>query len=401
MISCFLLFSATTLQPFTIYHLPFTNPRLPDRDSMSFFSDKTILVTGGCGTVGREIVRQLLDHSPKELRVVDTNESEIFFLEQELMDHQRKNPLSDVSSLCQIGDIRDADKLNTMCGGVDIVLHTAALKHVILCERAPFDAVQTNIMGVKNVIQAALANDVERVIFTSSDKAVNPTNVMGTSKLMGERLMTAANSLKMNRRTIFSSTRFGNVLGSRGSVIPIFARQIEAGGPVTLTDRRMTRFIMTLEESCRLVLSAAEKARGGEVFVTKMPVIQIADLARVMIDELAEQHGVDSAKMPITEIGSKPGEKLYEELMSDEETRRTVELTEMFAVMPAFRSVYEDIAYDYADIVNLSVTDPYVSTPEKAMPLESLRKFCFRHDLLVPYLQTTIPVTAAVRRRAA
>ena len=369
--------------------------------SMSFFSNKTILVTGGCGTVGREIVRQLLDHSPKELRVVDTNESEIFFLEQDLMDHRRKNPRCDVSSLCQIGDIRDADKLNMMCGGVDIVLHTAALKHVILCERAPFDAVQTNIMGVKNIIQAALANDVERVIFTSSDKAVNPTNVMGTSKLMGERLITAANSLKMNRRTIFSSTRFGNVLGSRGSVIPIFARQIEAGGPVTLTDRRMTRFIMTLEESCRLVLSAAEKARGGEVFVTKMPVIQIADLARVMIDELAEQHGIDPAKMPITEIGSKPGEKLNEELMSDEETRRTIELTEMFAVMPAFRSVYEDIAYDYADLVTSTVTDPYVSTPENSMPLESLREFCFQHDLLTPYLRTTIPVTAAVRRRAA
>lgn len=131
---------------------------------------------------------------------------------------------------------------------------------------------------------------------------MNPTNVMGTSKLMGERLFTAANSLKMQRRTIFSSTRFGNVLGSRGSVIPIFARQIAAGGPVTLTDSRMTRFIMTLEESCRLVLAAAEKARGGEVFVTKMPVIQIADLARVMIDELAEQHGFSAARMPVTEI---------------------------------------------------------------------------------------------------
>lgn len=148
---------------------------------MSFFFNKTVLVTGGCGTVGREIVRQLLDHAPREIRVVDTNESEIFFLEQELMDHRRHNPSSNISSLCQIGDIRDADKLNMMCVGVDIVLHTAALKHVIVCERAPFDAVQTNIMGVKNVIQEALLNDVERVIFTSSDKAVNPTNVMETS----------------------------------------------------------------------------------------------------------------------------------------------------------------------------------------------------------------------------
>lgn len=367
---------------------------------MSFFANKTVLVTGGCGTVGREIVRQLLDHGPKELRILDTNESEIFFLEQELQEHRRKNTDCTVSSLCQIGDIRDPDKLNMMCSGVDIVLHTAALKHVILCERAPFDAVQTNIIGVKNVIQAALHNDVERVIFTSSDKAVNPTNVMGTSKLMGERLITAANSLKMGRRTIFSSTRFGNVLGSRGSVIPIFARQIEAGGPVTLTDRQMTRFIMTLEESCRLVLSAAEKAHGGEVFVTKMPIIQISDLARIMVDEIAPQHGHNPARMPISEIGAKPGEKLYEELMSDEETRRTVELSEMFAVMPAFRSVYEDIGYDYDDIINTNVTDPYVSTPEKAMSLGDLRNFCFEHRLLDQYIRTTLPFKPVVKRAA-
>lgn len=354
---------------------------------MSFFAGKTVLVTGGCGTVGRELVRQLLSHQPREIRAIDTNESEVFFLEQELLDHARQNPQQRVSSLCQIGDVRDADKLNRMFSGVDIVLHTAALKHVILCERAPFDAVQTNIMGVKNVIEAALNNDVERVIFTSSDKAVNPTNVMGTSKLMGERLITAANSLKMQRRTIFSSTRFGNVLGSRGSVIPIFARQIENGGPVTLTDRRMTRFIMTLEESCRLVLAAAEMARGGEVFVTKMPVIRIADLARVMIDELSEQSGCHPSRMPITEIGAKPGEKLYEELMSDEETRRTVELTEMFAVLPAFRSVYEEIAYDYSDIVSSEVHNAYISSPDNAMSLSELKEYCAQHDLLAPYLK--------------
>jgi FlaA1/EpsC-like NDP-sugar epimerase len=367
---------------------------------MSFFANKTILVTGGCGTVGREIVRQLLEHSPRELRIVDTNESEIFFLEQDLQNHRRKHPYCSTTSLCQIGDIRDADKLNMMFSGVDIVLHTAALKHVILCERAPFDAVQTNILGVKNVIQAALANDVERVIFTSSDKAVNPTNVMGTSKLMGERLITAANSLKMSRRTIFSSTRFGNVLGSRGSVIPIFARQIESGGPVTLTDRRMTRFIMTLEDSCRLVLSAAEKARGGEVFVTKMPVIQIADLARVMIDELADQHGYDARRMPITEIGSKAGEKLYEELMSDEETRRTVELQEMFAVLPAFRNVYEDICYDYEDVFNKNVTDPYVSSPQNSMTIDELRSYCIEHGVLDEYIRKTLPFKPTARKAA-
>lgn len=353
--------------------------------------------------MGRELVRQLLSHQPKEIRAIDTNESEVFFLEQELMEQARKHPERRVSSLCQIGDVRDADKLNRMFAGVDIVLHTAALKHVILCERAPFDAVQTNIMGVRNVIEAALNNDVERVIFTSSDKAVNPTNVMGTSKLMGERLFTAANSLKMQRRTIFSSTRFGNVLGSRGSVIPIFARQIENGGPVTLTDHRMTRFIMTLEESCRLVLAAAEKARGGEVFVTKMPVIQIADLARVMIDSLADQHGFSSTRMPVTEIGAKPGEKLYEELMSDEETRRTVELTEMFAVLPAFRSVYEEIAYDYSDIVSSEVHEAYISSPANSMSLEELRTYCEHHQLLAPYLRerSIIPMPQKPLRRAA
>jgi len=367
---------------------------------MSFFSGKTVLVTGGCGTVGRELVRQLLEHDLCEIRVIDTNESEVFFIEQELLLHQRQNPSSKTRSLCQIGDIRDGEMLNRIFAGVDIVLHTAALKHVILCERAPFDAVQTNVLGVRNIIEAALNNDVERVIFTSSDKAVNPTNVMGTSKLMGERLITAANSLRLQGRTIFSSTRFGNVLGSRGSVIPIFARQIQQGGPVTLTDNRMTRFIMTLEESCRLVLSAAEKAHGGEVFVTKMPVIRIADLADVMIDELSSHFGYEPRQITTTEIGAKPGEKLYEELMSDEETRRTIELEEMFAVLPAFRSVYEEISYEYDDIVSQNVEDAYISSPDSSMSREELDEYCRRNGLLKSWLPSpaVIPMNPAPDR---
>ncbi|MCA9059372.1 MAG: polysaccharide biosynthesis protein, partial [Planctomycetaceae bacterium] len=147
----------------------------------------------------------------------------------------------------------------------------------------------------------------------------------------------------------------------------------------------MTRFIMTLEESCRLVLQAAEKARGGEVFVTKMPVIRIADLAAVMVDELAADYGFAADEIPVTEIGSKPGEKLYEELMSDEETRRTIELQEMFSVMPAFRSVYEDIAYDYDDILNDTVTEAYASSPDNSMSLEDLRAYCLKEGLLDEY----------------
>jgi len=352
---------------------------------LAFLTNKTVLITGGCGTVGRELVRQVIDQQPKEVRVVDSNESEIFFLEHEINAQVAKFDDSKVRGNCYVGDVRDADKLLMLGEGVDVIFHVAALKHVILCERSPFDAVQTNIVGVKNVINAALAHNVERVIFTSSDKAVNPTNVMGTTKLMGERLITAANSLKIGRRTIFSSTRFGNVLGSRGSVAPIFCRQIAAGGPVTLTDREMTRFVMTLEESCRLVLSTAEIARGGEVFVTKMPILRIEDLAAVMIDMLAPLFGFSPKQIEVTEIGAKAGEKLYEELMSDEETGRTLELKDSFAVLPAFRSVYQDIEYDYPNILRTSINEPYVSSKIAPMSRDDIRNYLEQHRILEEY----------------
>ena len=186
----------------------------------NFLSQKRILITGACGTVGSELTRQLLeDHNPLEVVGIDNNESGLFFQEQKYLSHK--------NARFTLADIRDCEKLIRMMQDIDIVFHTAALKHVILCERSPFEAIQTNILGVKNIINAASACKVEKVIFTSSDKAVNPTNVMGTSKLMGERIMTAANSNQRNETTIFASTRFGNVLGSRGSVIPIFKEQIK------------------------------------------------------------------------------------------------------------------------------------------------------------------------------
>ncbi|MBW1613696.1 MAG: polysaccharide biosynthesis protein [Deltaproteobacteria bacterium] len=341
----------------------------------SFLKEKRVLVTGACGTVGRELVRQLLeDYQVGELIALDNNESEIFFLEQRFSTYPTASFF--------LADVRDSEKLSRKMKNIQIVFHTAAFKHVILCERSPFEAVQTNILGVQNIIKAALENKVERILFTSSDKAVNPTSVMGTSKLMGERLMTAANSNFRAEGTIFMSTRFGNVLGSRGSVIPIFREQIRKGGPVTLTDTHMTRFIMSINEAVRLVIESAYIAFGGEVFITKMPVIRIKDLAEVMIDELAPMFGYKPADIRIEIIGTKPGEKMYEELMNHEETRRALELKRYFVVQPAFKNIYRNIDYNYPDILNKTVVNPYNSGNEAPIHKDQLSKFLKDNNLL-------------------
>ena len=346
--------------------------RLQDR-----ISGKRILVTGACGTVGNALIRQLMEdeeHRPAEVVGIDNAESPLFFLDQAWQRDDRAR--------FRLADIRDRDAMVEIMKGMDVVFHTAALKHVILCEQSPYEAVQTNIIGMNNIIQAAQRTNPELVIFTSSDKAVNPTNVMGTSKLMGERLVTAANGNRKACSTIFASTRFGNVLGSNGSVVPIFRRQIMGGGPVTLTDPEMTRFVMTTEEAVKLVIRSAAYARGGEVFITKMPVVRIEDLAKVMIRELSAQYARVPDSIDIRVIGSKPGEKLYEELMSEEETRRACELEDFFVVMPAFRGVYPDIDYRYPDTVSEEVDNPYVSSAESSMGEEELRTFLIRNRLL-------------------
>jgi FlaA1/EpsC-like NDP-sugar epimerase len=339
----------------------------------NFFRDKKILVLGAAGTVGREIVRQLNFFEPAELRLMDNNESEMFFLMEE---YKNKNVF------CFLGDIRDRDKLEKLSKDIDIIIHCAAFKHVILSEYNPFDVVQTNIIGVENTIRAATAGKVKQILFTSSDKAVNPTNVMGTSKLMGERLITAANAIRKDSQTIFSSTRFGNVLGSRGSVVPLFMKQIRDGGPVTITDKRMTRFVMTIEESARLVLQSILISRGGEVFVTKMPVIRIIDLAEVMIKLLAPKYGHKPADIEIVEIGAKPGEKLYEELMSDEEVHRALELRDMFVITPAFKSIYQSIKYEYTDIISAKLQKSYVSENETPLNNNELYKYLIENKVL-------------------
>jgi len=345
----------------------------PEEDIKLLLSKKRILVTGACGTVGRELIRQLLEeHRVEELVALDNNESELFFLEQKFSKFSRASFF--------LADVRDCDKLSHKMKGIDMVFHAAAFKHVIFCERSPFEAVQTNILGVQNIINAAIENNVERVVFTSSDKAVNPTNVMGTSKLMGERLITAANS-NLRSGPVFTSTRFGNVLGSRGSVIPIFREQIKQGGPVTLTSSEMTRFIMSIKEAVQLVIDSSLLACGGEVFVTKMPVIRIKDLADVMIREIAPAFGFQPEDILVEIIGTKPGEKMYEELMNIEEIRRAWELKRYFVTLPAFTGLYRKVDYKYADMVSQKVTNPYHSGNEAPLSQEQLRTFLRDNNL--------------------
>lgn len=344
-------------------------------NNKSIMEGTRVAVTGAAGTIGREIVRQLFRQKVLEVRALDNNESALFFLDEAWRDETKLQVF--------LSDVRDQDKLRRMFDGIDLVFHAAAFKHVPLCERSPFDAVQTNIIGVQNVINAAFANKVKRVLFTSSDKAVNPTNVMGTSKLMGERLFTAANALRRSDSDpIFSSTRFGNVAGSSGSVIPVFLKQIERGGPVTLTDRSMTRFVMTLRDAVSLVLSMADWMRGGEVFITKMPVIRIEELAVSMIDLLSPCFGYKKDDIKIVEIGPRPGEKRYEELLNEEETRRSIEFDKLFVTLPAFRNIYDNVDYSYPEGQGGKVSRPYHSGLQKPMLKEEIHDFLKKPDVL-------------------
>ena len=305
------------------------------------------------------------EYGIKKLVGIDINESLIFFQDQEFSEDNRANFF--------VADVKDKETLTNLFKGQDLIFHCAALKHVIISERSPEQALQTNIKGVENVINAAIKSNVEKVIFTSSDKAVNPTNVMGSTKLMGERLISAANCNSVEGGPTFLSTRFGNVLGSNGSVVEVFKKQISKGGPITLTDPNMSRFVMTVDESVRLIMTRKNWKRR-EVFITKMPVIMIKDLAIAMIDDLSSKYGFKSKDIEIKTIGSKPGEKLYEELMNLEETRRALELNKYFSVMPALKNMHKDINYDYDEIISSNVDKPYISSEEKPLDVKEIKE---------------------------
>jgi UDP-N-acetylglucosamine 4,6-dehydratase len=294
---------------------------------LKLIKDKTVLVTGGTGSIGSEIVRQLLTTRAKQIRVFSRDEHKQHELRHELPQDKRLRFL--------IGDIRDKERLNFAFKGVDLCFHAAALKHVPVCEYNPFEAVKTNIIGTQNVIDASLANNIEKVLAISTDKAADPASVLGASKLMMERLVTAANATVGPHKTRFASVRFGNVMHSRGSVVELWRKQIAAKGPVTVTDERATRFFMEIPEAVRLVFSALEHMQGGEIFVLKMkPAKRVVDFAKEFI---ARKNG--GKKIAIKLIGLRAGEKLHETLMTEDESEHAIELNDMFVILPAATGV--------------------------------------------------------------
>ena len=280
------------------------------------WSKKVILITGGTGSFGKKLTRIMLDeYNPSKI---------IVYSRDELKQYEMRAAGYDATNLRYfIGDVRDLDRLRRAFEGVDIVIHAAALKQVPACEYNPMEAIKTNILGSSNVIDAALDAGVERVVALSTDKAVNPVNLYGATKLAAEKLFIQSNSYAGGRKTRFSCVRYGNVVGSRGSVVPVFLRQRE-NGEITITDDRMTRFWISLEQGVRFVIRCVEHMHGGEVFVPKIPSMAIIDLAKAIAPE---------AKVNV--IGIRPGEKLHEVLISEDEARTTVELEDMFVVQPA------------------------------------------------------------------
>ena len=287
--------------------------------------NKTILITGGAGSIGSGITRRVMDCGAKVVRVFDIDETRLIELEAELRSKRLR---------IFIGDIRDKDRLKRAIEGVDIVYHAAALKHVPICEYNPFEATKTNVLGTQNLLEAAIDENIEKFITISTDKATYPINVLGATKLLAERLTISANLYKGSKKTAFACVRFGNVLHSRGSVLPLFEEQIKKGGPVTLTNPNMTRFIMKLSQTVELILKASKIAKGGEIFILKMPSIRIQDLAKVMIEEFASKYGYKSEEIEIKITEKRAGEKIFEELMTSDEANNAFENEEMFIISP-------------------------------------------------------------------
>jgi UDP-N-acetylglucosamine 4,6-dehydratase len=320
---------------------------------MENWINRRILVTGGTGSFGNFVVWRLLKSGVKEVRVLSRDEKK----QHDMRVFYDNRP--DLTLM--IGDIRDRGTVDEAMEGIEIVIQAAALKHVPVCERFPMESIRTNVLGVENVVECALKHGVERVVCISTDKAVKPVNVMGMTKAIQERLVLRGNLSRINRGTKLVCVRYGNVLRSRGSLIPFFRGQLSRGKRLTVTDERMTRFLLTLNDAIDLVLYAGEVTEGGEVFVRKAPAAKVTDIARLLCEEAAVPFEYDV-------IGILPGEKLNEILVSEEEIERTEDCGSYYKIHPWWKKV----SYD--------VLEKEFSSLDEVTDLESTRTLIARAD---------------------
>lgn len=332
------------------------------------FKDKTILISGGTGSFGNAVLRRFLDTDIREIR--------IFSRDEKKQDDMRKF-YSNSKLKFYLGDVRDSQSVLNVTQDVDFIFHAAALKQVPSCEFYPLEAVKTNILGTENILDAAIRSGVERVVCLSTDKAVYPINAMGLSKAMMEKVLIAKS--RISSSTVICATRYGNVMASRGSVIPLFVEQIKAGKPITITDPNMTRFMMTLEDSVELVLFAFENANPGDIFVQKSPATTIGQLAN-SISEL-----LDVPDHPIDVIGTRHGEKLFEVLLSREEMVKAEDMGNFYRVAPDLRDLNYGKFFEEGEVEVTEAVDYNSHNADQLSP-EGVKSLL----LSIPYIQHNI-----------
>lgn len=329
------------------------------------FDDSVLMITGGTGSFGQTVLKRFLNTGVKEIRVFSRDEKKQEDLRIELNDEKLR---------FYIGDVRDTDSLRSALKGVDYIFHAAALKQVPSCEFYPMEAVKTNVIGTENVLKTATECGVKRVVVLSTDKAVYPINAMGISKAMAERVMVASARTQRPGESVFCATRYGNVMASRGSVIPLFVSQIKSGKPITVTDPNMTRFLMSLEDSVDLVLYAFQNGRQGDIFVQKAPASTVADLALALKDIFDS----DSA---IQIIGTRHGEKLYESLISREEMAHAEDMGNYYRI-PADNRDLNYAKYFSEGDNEVSVADDYTSHNTRRLNVEQIKQLLLGLDFI-------------------
>lgn len=329
------------------------------------FDNGVLMITGGTGSFGQTVLKRFLNTGVKEIRV---------FSRDEKKQEDLRIALNNEKLRFHIGDVRDPDSLRAAMKGVNYVFHAAALKQVPSCEFYPMEAVKTNVIGTENVLKTATECGVQRVVVLSTDKAVYPINAMGISKAMAEKVMVAAARAQGPGETVFCATRYGNVMASRGSVIPLFVSQIKSGKPITVTDPNMTRFLMSLEDSVDLVLYAFQHGQQGDIFVQKAPASTVADLALA----LKELFGGDSA---IKTIGTRHGEKLYESLISREEMAHAKEMDNYYRI-PADNRDLNYAKYFSEGDQDISLLDDYTSHNTRRLNVEQIKQLLLGLDFI-------------------